>query len=189
MTSTIFLSLSKFISIFAFVSFCKQSFKIFCKICSHPEHGKYVLAAMLVAVIPFDSRLQRSQLLHDSHKAKVSLTHGYRTTVANTRFLQTGQPMSSSTPIHIYLTTSVNIRLTHGSRTTITNTEKARLIRKSCQKMSFGFPIKSQKKSLYIHRHPNKLPLNGGDNMISERSFDFGNLLTIGIYKFRLPLF
>ena len=34
----------------------------------------------------------RSQLLHDFQKANVLLTHGYRTTVANTRFLQRGQP-------------------------------------------------------------------------------------------------
>ena len=78
--------------------------------------------------------------------------------------------MSSCISIHIYLTTSINIRLTHGSRTTVANTrfhKKGQAYQKSCQKMFFGFPIKShpiQKKSLYIHnRHLNKLPPNEGD--------------------------
>ena len=90
-------------------------------------------------LLPFDSRYQRSQPLNDSHKANVSLTHDYRTTVTNTRFLQTGQlcSYSYSAPIHVYLTTSINIQLTHGSHKTVANTKfhkKARLIRKSCQK-------------------------------------------------------
>ena len=78
-------------------------------------------------------------------------------------------PMFSSIPIHIYLTTSINIRLTHGSRTTVANTrfhKKARLIRKAFRKrllVSLSNPIQSQEKSLYIHGHPNKLPPNGGD--------------------------
>ena len=38
MTSTIFLSICRFISIFASVLFCKQSFKTVIKISSHPEH-------------------------------------------------------------------------------------------------------------------------------------------------------
>ena len=77
--------------------------------------------------------------------------------------------MFSSIPIRIHLTTSINIRLTHGSRTTVANTrfhKKARLIRKSFRKrllVSLSNPIQSQKKSLYIHGHPNNLPPNGGD--------------------------
>ena len=38
MTSTLFLSICRFISIFASVLFCKQSFKTVIKISSHPEH-------------------------------------------------------------------------------------------------------------------------------------------------------
>ena len=77
--------------------------------------------------------------------------------------------MFSSIPIHIHLTTSINIRLTHGSRTTVANArfhKKGQPYQKSFQKTSFGFPIKSYpipKKSLYIHGHRNKPPPNGGD--------------------------
>ena len=78
-------------------------------------------------------------------------------------------PMFSSIPIHIHLTTSTNTRLTCSSHATVANTrfhKKGQAYQKSFQKMSFGFPIKShpiQKKSLYIHGHPNKVPPNGGD--------------------------
>ena len=77
--------------------------------------------------------------------------------------------MSSSIPILIHLTTSINIRLTHASRTTVANTrfhKKGQAYQKSCQKMFSGFPIKShpiQKKNHYIHEHPNKLHPNRGD--------------------------
>ena len=169
MTSTIFLSISRFISIFAL--FRKQSFKIVIKISSYPKHVHTSLPPCWLPS-PFDAQLQRSQLLHDSHKANVSLTHGYRTTVANTRFLQTGQPhVILYSNLHLS-DTSINIRLTHSSRTTVTNTKfdkKGQAYQKSCQKMSFGFPIKShpiQKKSLYMHGHPNKLPPNGGYNIL-----------------------
>ena len=169
MTSTIFPSISRFISIFASALFCKQSLKIVANISSHPEHMHTSLPPCWLR-LPFDSRLQRSQLLHDSHKANVSLTHGYRTTVANTRFLQPGQPRAilySNSHLSDDLT-SINIRLTHDSRTTVANTrvnKKARLIRKAvtkCLLASLSNPIQS-KKSLYIHGHPNKLPHNGGD--------------------------
>ena len=78
--------------------------------------------------------------------------------------------MTNSAPIQIYLTTSTSIRLTHGSRKTVANTrfhKKGLAYQKSCQKMSFGFPIKSHpiQKNLYIHRHPNKLPPNGGNKV------------------------
>ena len=101
-----------------------------------------------------DSRSQRLQLPRDLHKTKISLTHAYRTTVANTRLLQTGQPHVILYSNSHFLTTSINIRLTHGSRTTVANTRfhnKGQAYQKSCQKMSFGFPIKShpiQKKIL-----------------------------------------
>ena len=215
MASTIFLSISRFISIFASVLFCKQSLKNRHQDILRLGAHAYVLAAMTVAVT---SRLQRSQLLHGSHKANVSLTHGYLPEVkwqnfrisvftsqlsnidnvsvsmlyyARLRLQQQilspkpihnyfvtpqcitdsrsqrlqlprdlhkakchwrtpilplsqvqdsskqANPMSSSIPIHIYLTTSINIRLTHGSRTSVANTrfhKKARLIRKAVRK-------------------------------------------------------
>ena len=99
------------------MSFCKQSFEIFIKISSHPEHMHTSLSPCWL-LLPFDSRLQRSQLqvLHDSHKANVSLSQIQDSS-------KQANPMSSSTPIHIYLMTSINIRLAHGSRTTVANTK------------------------------------------------------------------
>ena len=66
---------------------------------------------------------------------------------------------------HNYFTTP--IKLTQGYRTTVANTrlhKKARLIRKSCQKVSFGFPIKSHP----IQKNPSiytGIPINRGDNI------------------------
>ena len=68
MTFTIFLSISRFVSIFVFVLFCKQSFKTVIKISSHPEHVHTSLPPCWLP-LPFDSRLQRSQL--------TSLTYDY----------------------------------------------------------------------------------------------------------------
>ena len=56
-------------------------------------------------LLPFDCRLQRPQLPHHSHKTN-----------------EQANLMSSSTSVHIYLTTSTNIRLTHGSCTNVANT-------------------------------------------------------------------
>ena len=67
MTSTIFLSISRFITIFASELFCKQSFKTVIKISSHPEHG--IRPCRMLVAVTFDSRLQRSQL--------ASLTYDY----------------------------------------------------------------------------------------------------------------
>ena len=165
MTSTIFLSISRFISIFASVLFCKESFEIVIKISSHPEHVHTSMPPGWLP-LPFDSRLQRSKLLHDPHKTNVSLTHGYRTTVANTRFLQTGNPMSSSIPIHINLTTSINMRLTHGSRTTVANTrfhKKAWLMRKAVRKWLLAFlsnPIQSKKILIVVVRQQFVIGIN-----------------------------
>ena len=128
-----------------------------------PTHNYFVTPQCIT-----DSRSQRLQLPRNLHKAKISLTHAYPTTVAIQDSSKQANPMSSSIPIDIYLKTSNDTRLTHGSRTTVANTrfhKKGQTYQKSCQKISFGFPIKShpiQKKSLYIHGHPNKLPPNGG---------------------------
>ena len=64
MTSTIFLSICRFISIFASVLFCKQIFKTVIKISSTPEARAYILPPCWL-LLPFDSRLQtgRSQLI------------------------------------------------------------------------------------------------------------------------------
>ena len=164
MTSTIFLSISRFISIFASVF---QSFKIVIKISSHPEHVHTSLPPFWLP-LTFDSRLHRSQLFHDSHKTNVTLTHGYRTTFANTRFLQTGQPHVSLYSNSHHLTTSINIRLPHGSRTTVANTVR------ECLLASLSNPIQS-KKSEYIHGHLNKLPPNGGDKEnFKNKAFKMG---------------
>ena len=86
MNSTIFLSISRFIFIFAYVLFCKQSFKIVIKISSHPEHVHTSLPLYWLPLL-FDSRLQqRSQLLHDSHKVNISLTHSYLSKVKQQNF-------------------------------------------------------------------------------------------------------
>ena len=79
-------------------------------------------------------------------------------------------PMFSSIPIHIHLTTSINIRLVHGSHTTVANTrfhKKGQAYQKTFRKrllVPLSNLIQSPKKSLYIHWHPNKWPPNGGDN-------------------------
>ena len=124
-------------------------------------------------LLPFDSRSQRSQLLHDSHKANISLTHGYRTTVANTDSFKQANPMSYCAPVHIYLTTSINIRLTHGSCKTVANTrfhKKGQAYQKKAVRKyllaSLSNPIQLKKNSLYIHGHPNKLHPNGGDKAL-----------------------
>ena len=94
--------------------------------------------------------------------------------------------MLSSTPcipIHIYLTTSINIRLTQGSRTIVANIrfhKKARLIRKAVRKCllaSLSNPIQSKKeKSSKKHGHPNKLPPNGGDNLENDNRTEEFNI-------------
>ena len=73
--------------------------------------------------------------------------------------------MSSSTPIYIYLTTSIDIRLTHGSRKTVTNTKfhkKGQAYQKMLSENVFWLPYQipsnPDKSSLYVHGHPNKLP-------------------------------
>ena len=68
MTSTIFLSICRFISIFASVLFCKQSFKIVIKISSHLEHVHTSLPPCWLP-LPFDSRLQteRPQLISPTY--------------------------------------------------------------------------------------------------------------------------
>ena len=90
MTSTIFLSLSRLYLylLLSSVSSCKQSFKIFCKISSHPEHVHTSLPPcwVLLYSLTLDYRG------HNYFTTRTKLTQGYRTTVANTRFLQTGQP-------------------------------------------------------------------------------------------------
>ena len=73
MTSTIFLTLSRFISIFASVLFCKQSFQILSR---YPHTRNTCLRpCRYVGCCYLDSRLKRSQLqvLHDSHKVKVHM--------------------------------------------------------------------------------------------------------------------
>ena len=128
------------------------------------------------SLLPFDSRLQRSQLqvLHVSHKTNVSRTHGYRTTAANTRFLQTGQPhvilysnSHLSDDLYQYTTDS---RLSYDRR-------KYKILQKrpglseeavrKCLLASLSNPIQSRKKSLYTRGHPKKLPPNGGDESSS----------------------
>ena len=111
-----------------------------------------------------DLRSQRLELPRDLHKTKITdarLSYHFR----KYKILPNRPtPCHHLFQFHIYLTTFINIRLTHGSRTTVANTrfhKKGQAYQKSCQKMSFGFPIKShpiKKKSLYTHWHPNKLP-------------------------------
>ena len=65
MISTIFLSICRFISIFASVLFCKQSFKTVIKISSHQEHVHTSLPPCWLP-LPFDSnyKLEGHNLFH-----------------------------------------------------------------------------------------------------------------------------
>ena len=71
MTSTILLSLSR--SIFIFCVILQIKFKIFSKIPQTRTGPKHVDTSLPPCwlLLPFDSRSQRSQPLHDSHKANV----------------------------------------------------------------------------------------------------------------------
>ena len=122
----------------------KQRFKIVIKISSHPEHVHTSLPPCWLPTL--DHKGHNYFTTPKSHKANVSLTHGYRTTVANTRFLQTGQPhvipysnSHLSDDFHQYTTDS----LLSYNRRKYKIPQKGQAYQKSCQKMSFGFPIKS----------------------------------------------
>ena len=100
-----------------------------------------------------NSRSQRLQLPRDLHETKISPTHAYRTTVANTRFLQTGQPhvilYSNSHLSDNFHKCTTDSRLSYDSRK-YKILQKGQAYQQNCQKMSFGLPIKShpiQKKS------------------------------------------
>ena len=126
-----------------------------------PAHNYFITPQCIT-----DSRSQRLQLPRDLHKAEISLTHAYRTTVANTRFLQTGQPhfilysnSHLSNDFYYYRTDS---RLWYDRRK-YKIPQKGQAYQKSCLLASLSNPIQS-KKFIYIQAHPNKLPPNGGNN-------------------------
>ena len=75
MTSTIFLSICRFISIFTSLLFCKQSFKTVIKISLHPEHVHTSLPPCWLS-LPFDSRLLKLEGHNLFHQ---------RTTITNSR--------------------------------------------------------------------------------------------------------
>ena len=158
MTSTILFNLCGFIFIFASASFCKHSFKIFSKISSHPARSTCIRPCRHVGCrhpLTLDNRG------HNHFTTPIKLTYHQLTVIVPLSQIQDSSKqansMSYSAPIHIYLTTSINIRLTHGSRKTVANTrfhkrpglsEKAVRI---CLLASLSNPTQSKNKISYIY--------------------------------------